>query len=140
MPVVDASVFVAALKSDEPAHAACQAWLRAARGSRQPAALPAIALAEVAGAIARSTGRERVAERVATGMAGSTSFTVMAVTDRLGLRAAQIASQQRLRGCDAVYVALAEMLGEPLVTLDLEVVARAASVVTMVVPGQSGGP
>ena len=45
-------------------------------------------------------------------------------------------SANRIRGCDAVYVALAEALDEPLVTFDEQQAARAAGVVRVLRPGE----
>jgi predicted nucleic acid-binding protein len=51
-------------------------------------------------------------------------------------QAADIAIEARLRGCDAVYVALAAQLGERLVTLDAEQLEPAGAVVTVGRPGE----
>ena len=48
----------------------------------------------------------------------------------LAEQAAAIAAEHRIRGCDALYVALADMLSEPLVTLDRQQLERGAAVVT----------
>jgi predicted nucleic acid-binding protein len=40
------------------------------------------------------------------------------VDDALGLLAAELAAQYQIRGCDAVYVALAQQRGATMVTLD----------------------
>jgi predicted nucleic acid-binding protein len=50
----------------------------------------------------------------------------------LATKAAQIASECRVRGCDAVYLALAEQLSESLVTLDKQQHERGGAVVQTV--------
>ncbi len=45
-------------------------------------------------------------------------------------RAAAIAANHQIRGCDALYVALAEELGDYLVTLDQQQLERGTAVVT----------
>jgi predicted nucleic acid-binding protein len=48
----------------------------------------------------------------------------------LGLRAAEIAGEIRLRGADSVYVALAEALSLPLYTWDKEIIDRTKTIIT----------
>ena len=56
------------------------------------------------------------------------------VTVAVAKRAAAIAADHRLRGCDAVYVALAEQSGDHLVTLDQQQLERGTAVVTVCKP------
>jgi predicted nucleic acid-binding protein len=49
--------------------------------------------------------------------------------------ASQLAIELRLRGADAVYVALSARLGIPLVTWDLDVLDRAAGRIEVRTPG-----
>jgi predicted nucleic acid-binding protein len=133
MPVVDASVLVAAFNATEDAHGASVAWLERALASQRPIYAPAVVLPEVAAAVARNTGREDLATRiVARVQAGP--ITLVPVTEPLAQRAARIAGAFGVRGCDAVYVAVAEELGEELVTLDREQLARGGQVVPVASP------
>lgn len=59
----------------------------------------------------------------------------MPISEDLALRAATIAATQRIKGCDAIYVALAAELDDVLVTFDQEQADRAAPVVRVLVPG-----
>ena len=54
----------------------------------------------------------------------------------LAHEAAKIAGSRKLRGADAVYVALAFMRREPLLTLDAEMLERARSVAEVFTPEQ----
>jgi len=45
-----------------------------------------------------------------------------------------LAAEHRIRGCDAVYVALARQLDMPLITLDRQQLERGAAVVATRVP------
>jgi len=56
------------------------------------------------------------------------------VTAGLAERAATIAADDQIRGCDAIYVALAEQLDDHLVTLDQQQLERGAAVVTVYKP------
>ena len=54
------------------------------------------------------------------------------VGNSLAARAAEIAIERRIRGCEAVYVALAEASGLPLLTLDRQQRERSAGLVAVV--------
>jgi predicted nucleic acid-binding protein len=56
------------------------------------------------------------------------------IDESLGLFAAQVAADYRLRGADALYVAVAVRLRMPLVTLDNEQASRAAAAVEVIRP------
>ena len=127
--VLDASVYVAMLKQEEPNHAASQKWFNETLTSGTPLAAPLPFLAEVAGAISRSTGDSQLAEDVLAQLQALGVIEFIPVNDNLGVRAAEIAARHRLRGCDALYVAVAEQLGAELVSLDQEQLERGTAVV-----------
>ena len=127
--VLDASVYVAMLKHDESNHTVSQKWYNEAlaSGTSLAAALPF--LAEVAGAISRSTGDTDLAQDVIAQVQALGVIELIPINEVLGARAAEIASKYRLRGCDALYVAVAEHLGAALVTLDHEQLERGTAVI-----------
>lgn len=51
------------------------------------------------------------------------------LNDALGDRAAAVAASCKLRGAEGVFVALAEELGQPLITLDREIRERSSRVI-----------
>ena len=118
MYVIDASVHVADARPQEPHHAEARALLArlAAEGSR--VYLPEITLAEVAAAISRGTGIPSVAQRWVAALRRVPHFRFVPVDAALGDLAAWISAQYVIRGCDAVYVALAQQRGSTLITLD----------------------
>lgn len=65
---------------------------------------------------------------------GFPGIQVFPLDEVLGIRAMELAARLMLRGSDAVYVALAESLGLPLVTWDRQVLARGPAVVTVLQP------
>lgn len=132
--IVDASVLAAAHLEHEPAHARARTWY--ARAVRSELAAPTIVLAEVSAAIARATGDGSLAEQAIANLLRSPIEFVL-VDRELALRAAVIGREQRLRGCDAIYVALAVQLGRPLVTLDAEQLTRGAGVAVLLRPGEA---
>ncbi len=137
MTVIDASVYVALLKRDERDHARSRAWF----GEAAPVAAPNIILAEVAAAISRGTGDEDRALREVEALERDGLVDLIPVSDQLAGRAARLAAEHQVRGCDAVYVALAEQLGDDLVTLDRQQLERGGAVVrTREPPPEQGAP
>lgn len=126
--VVDASVWVSALYLPDANNAASRHWLEEA-ASIGASVVPILALAEVAGAIARRTGSAERGAMAARRIEAMPGLRVIELDAVLGRSAADLAARLRLRGADAVYVATALSLSIPLVTWDDELLARAAAVV-----------
>jgi predicted nucleic acid-binding protein len=132
--VVDASVFVADARPDEPAHSAAKALLRtiAERGVRLH--IPMIALAEIAGAIARQTQDPGLALCIGSMYGQWPGIEVVPIDDDLGIAAARLSAEHFIRGCDALYVALAASRKATLVTLDRQQLERAPGAITTLRP------
>jgi predicted nucleic acid-binding protein len=133
--VVDASLWVSHLVPADAHHRAVRRWLDAAlaAGGWTPV-IPAVALPEVAGAVARRTGDAALGEDALDALRAVPGLRVVALDATLGTEAGRIAARLGLRGADAVYVAVAHTLGVPLVTLDDELEARAGRFVRVVRP------
>jgi len=129
MPVVDASLYVALFKSDEPGHGASRAWLAKAGEAEEPIVSPVILLAEVASALGRGLGDEELAKQAVSLLRVRRLVQLFPVTETLAARASEVAAEQRLRGCDSIYVALAKQLQTELVTLDQQQLERGAAVI-----------
>jgi predicted nucleic acid-binding protein len=129
MSVVDASVFVAAVSSDETHHDQAVVWLNWALAETDTLDVPAIVLSEVAAAISRGQDDNDLAKRALNLLLGTDLIQIFPVTQEMANRAAEIGIEQRIRGCDAVYVALAEQLGTNLVSLDQQQVERGTAVI-----------
>jgi predicted nucleic acid-binding protein len=130
MTVIDASVFIAMLNPGEVGHAASQTWFQRTRSSGQQISAPPILLAEAAAALSRGAGNPLKAHKAIQQLLTSPSIQLYAVTAVLAERAAVLAADYGIRGCDAVYVALAEQLGVALVTWDKQQLQRGTAVVT----------
>jgi predicted nucleic acid-binding protein len=91
-----------------------------------PPVAPAIALPEVARAVqvAGQDGLAAIAE-----LRSMLAFELHDVSVSLAARAAEIAAGCAIRGCDAIYVALAEHLQTELVTLDQQQRERGGQIV-----------
>jgi len=130
MVVIDASVYVSLVNADERNHDQSLAWFSQALMESEPVVAPAILLPEVAAALCRGTGDTRVVRTVIEQLQASTRIELAAVSLDMAERAARIAGQHRIRGCDAIYVALAEQLDCELVTLDRQQRERGSAVVS----------
>jgi len=129
MATLDSSVLVSLFNSRDRLHEQTFAWFREAIADGEPLRAPVTALAEVAAAIAAGTGDKQLARDVETHMRHSPLFEFLPVALPLAERAATLAAEHQLRGNDAVYFAVAETLGDRLVTLNPRQLQRGNSVV-----------
>ncbi len=134
MAIADASVTTSAFVATDSLHGPGLRWWGEAHRSTEMIYAPTILLTEVAGAIRRLTGDARKAQEALLSLSSDRKFHFVDSDLSLCTRAAEIAAAVGLRGCDALYVALAERLGEPLVTFDREQLERAAGVITVTRP------
>lgn len=129
MAVIDASVYVTLINAQESEHESSWAWLEQTRAAQEPVVAPVILLAEVSSALSRGVGDSSLAHHVVQQLVGSRIIELIPVTTALAQQAAAIAADHRIRGCDAIYVALAWQLGDHLVTLDQKQLNRGSAVV-----------
>jgi len=128
MAVIDASVYVTMLDANDPERANCLAWFTTAATTDETIVAPSLILSEVAAAISRGRGDAELAKAIVRTLEESAVVNLVAVTPQLAKRAGVIAADQRVRGADAVYLALAQQLGDVLVTLDRQQLQRGAAV------------
>jgi len=134
MIVVDASVWVSRLVPQDIHHAASRRWLERHVADGQLLSAPMFLLSEVAGAISRRTGEPALARQAVERLMRFPALRLVSVDHRLGKEAARLAADFRLRGADAVYVALARILNVPLVTWDDEQMTRGREVIQAQLP------
>jgi predicted nucleic acid-binding protein len=134
MPVLDASVCVAIFHQDEPGHPAATAWLAAAIAAGEPIVAPVLLLAEVAGALARAVLDDRFPMAAVELLRSRRLVELFPIDEKLAGSAAALAAALRIRGADALYVALADQLGIPLITFDRQQLERGGQVVTARAP------
>jgi len=136
--VVDASVWVSRLVPQDVHHQASRHWLERHVASGDVLVAPIILLAELAGAIARRTGERELASLAVDRLLHIPGLRLVPVDHGLGREAAGLAGDLRLRGADAVYVAVARRLSVPLVTWDGEQLDRAKELVVVQTPEVGG--
>jgi predicted nucleic acid-binding protein len=134
---VDASVFVNAFNPHEEGHAESLRILAAIRERGDPVIVPTLLVPEIAAAVARATGDRVGALQFATATAALPHLTLIALTTAVARQAAELAASHRLRGADAVYVAVARRYGTAIVSRDDEQRARGAAVVTCQTPEEA---
>lgn len=115
-PVLDASVFIAALSLTERHHARARQLL-AQHPDTEPFLVPALFRVEVVAALARRGEPAALVDTV----------DAIAQDAELLAHATEVARRARLRAYDAVYVTLALRRRQPILTLDVEVVERGTS-------------
>lgn len=134
--VIDACVWIAAFLPEDMHHHQAAALLRQLVQERRTVVLPTLALAEVCGAIARRTDSQEVAQAISNFMQAQPWIGWAPLDFALGKAAADLAVHCRLRGADAVYVALAAGRQPPLITLDGEMLERAPAQVWRMTPAE----
>lgn len=135
--VVDASALVAYVRSHDDwspvANRILEAHFAAGGGIR----IPSIAVAELASAVARASGRPELGLQAVTHLTQHRRIVTRAVDHGLASLAAGIAATQLVRGCDALYLAMAQDEGLPLLTFDREQRLRAPKGVQTIPPDGS---
>jgi len=134
--VVDASVVVSRLVPHDVHHEASRRWLTQHIAGGGLLIAPTLLLAEVAGAVARRTGKPRLAQRAVAAVLRLPALRLLPVDEILARAASSLAGQFRVRGADAICIAAAAALRVPLATWDLEQRERAAHIVDVFVPQQ----
>jgi predicted nucleic acid-binding protein len=123
--VLDASVWVSRLVSQDEFHAAVKSWMEEQRESGVQFISPALLLAEVGGAISRRTGEARLGKKAITQLENLPGLRLVEMDNELVRQAAKLAAELGLRGADSMYVAVARQLDLPLVTFDVDQRERA---------------
>ena len=130
--VIDASVFVASARSDEPNYLISRKFLREAQTHEIYS--PTLVLAECAAAIARQTGDPSLAEELVCIIEDFPGINLISLDIPMARKAAQIAVEHRLRGADAVYAAVAVAFNATLISWDQEMLKRCPPAVETMTP------
>ena len=129
MIVIDASVWIARTISTDFFHSDSKRLFNRLFEQGETLAIPDIALIEIAGAVPRISGDFDRAIKVVEAVQSLSTLQCHASTGRMSQLAIAIAASQRMRGADAVYVALARELEAQLISWDVEQVERSQPLV-----------
>ena len=135
--VVDASVWVSRFVPGDEHHLLSRSWFAALVTEGDKVVSPALLLPELAGAIARRTGSADLAIRAVELVQEYPIVRLVPIDALVAEVAARLAGELRLRGADAVYLAVAYQLGIPLITWDHEQLAKGVRVATVLTPEQA---
>ncbi len=138
MNVVDTSVLVSSLVRGDEFHLRSFAWLGARVVEHEQLTIPSLALPELAGVLARRGWGHAAAVASVRHVMENQRLRVIGVDTALAESAADVASACRLKGTDAVFVALARLLDVPLVTWDREMRDRGGAVADVRDPNDWG--
>lgn len=134
MIVVDASVWVSFLVSQDVNHTVTHRWLRSMLATGEPVAAPVLLLAEVGGAVSRRIENPDTGEKTVKQLLSIPTLHLVGIDHALGIQAGRIAARHHLRGADATYVAVATELNVPLVSWDREHLERTSELVVCYTP------
>ncbi len=121
-PILDASVFVAAISPTEPHHHRARLLFHSHPDSA-PFLVPELFRIGVVAPLTRRGEPPELLEMVDALVRGP-RFTACPLDEDLLTQALHVARLARLRAYDAVHVALAITRGEPILSLDEEVIQR----------------
>ncbi|MBU6365453.1 MAG: PIN domain-containing protein [Gemmatimonadetes bacterium] len=133
---VDASVWVAAAVASEAHHAECLALVRHLRLHDVRMVQPTLFPVELAAALGRRFPGSAQAPAAVRLLAAFSSMEVLPLEAELAAIATRLAADCGLRGADAVYVATALRADATLITLDEDVLRRAAPFAAAWTPGR----
>jgi predicted nucleic acid-binding protein len=131
---IDASVFVSAFTPTEPAHQASKAFMLNVREQSIPIIVPVLVLPEIAAALSRGQGKPELGKAFVQELRNFPNTTFIDLNDSMATLAVEIAANNRLRGSDAIYSAVALRFGTELITLDKEQLARLPKVLSVRAP------
>lgn len=124
--VVDASIWVARLVSEDVFYQPVKEWMAARLAEEDQFLAPSLLLAEIGGAISRRT-TSSLALKAIEQVQSLPGLQLIEMEHSLIHDAAQLAAELGLRGADSTYVAVAVRLDLPLITLDADQRQRAAN-------------
>ncbi len=128
--VVDASIWVARLVSEDVFHEPVKAWMSARLRDDDQFIAPSLLLAEIGGAISRRT-TTALGLKAVEYVQNLPGLQLVEMENSLLHEAAQLAAELKLRGADSTYIAVAARLDLPLITLDVDQRERAKKRVTV---------
>ncbi len=134
MYCIDASVMVNSFIEGEKFHEFSKRLMEKIRMDERMVVVPEIVLPEVASAVSRGTNNPKISLRFVTELREVPNFTFIPIDAELSNLACKFAAENKLRGCDAIYVAVSYMFNSKLITLDDKQRERASNVIETLTP------
>lgn len=130
-------MFVNAFNAHERGHGESLQILATIQQRGDPVIVPILLVAEIASAVARVTDDRAGALQYASATAALPNLTLVALTAALGRQAAELAAAHRLRGADAVYLAVARRFATSLISRDEKQLRRGSRVAACLTPEEA---
>jgi len=134
MYCIDASVFINAEIEVEEFHEYSAKLMQNFRDKGITIIVPEIVLPEISSAISRGTGDPEKALVFVKELKQIPNIVFVPVDRELADHASQLAAEYRLRGCDAIYVAVAFLFRAKLISLDKQQIERAVAYIEAATP------
>ena len=128
---LDASVFVNALSPDEDGSEESAGFISQLKQDRVVLMQPTLFVTEIVASIARKQHSTKIALEVLHDLKKFPKLTLINLDEDFADFASEVAARHRLRGSDAVYVAVALRFGTDLITLDKEQLDRLPKVLSV---------
>lgn len=131
---VDASVFVNALSPDEDGSDKSAGFMSRLKQEGVVLIQPTLFIPEVVASIARKQDSTDIALEILHELRKFPKLTLVDLDDDFAEFASEVAANNRLRGSDAVYAAIALRFGTELITLDREQLDRLPKALSVKAP------
>ena len=128
---VDASVFVNALSPDEDGSDKSTEFVSRLKQEDVVLIQPTLFITEVVASIARKQDSAEIALEILHDLKKFPKLTLVDLDDDFADFASEVAANNRLRGSDAIYAAVALRFGTELITLDREQLDRLPKVLSV---------
>lgn len=122
-------MIVTALRKQEKNHQAAKNVMRKVKEGRHVAIEPYTVLVEITAAVKRRTASKELSLRVKDDLLAINTIHFVDLDISSATDAAEIAANIGVKGMDAIVIQVAKEYGIPLVTLDKEMLEKAAGVV-----------
>ena len=125
MYCIDASVLINSEIENEKLHEYSKKLMEKIREKGITILVPEIVLPEISSAITRGSNNSEKALEFVKELKQIPNIVFVPIDRELADEAARFAAEYRLRGCDAIYVAVASMFSVKLISLDEQQLVRA---------------
>ena len=133
---LDSSVIVSALRKEEEHYLDCRNILEKVKDGFYIAVEPYTVLVEIAAAIKRRTGSQKLSARVIKDLLAIDTVHFLDLDSTRTKQAIEIAQRFGVRGMDAIVIQIAEEFSATLISLDIEMLKNIKSLVKIIEPGK----